>query len=83
MDCGYGALTEDRVAEANELLERATDLMTPDDAPYWLALLWTNVGLARLLAGEPEAYLQRRRRLPRLCIRGGLDVGAAVSYTHL
>ena len=55
MDCGYGALTEDRVAEANELLERATDLMTPNDAPYWLALLWTNVGLARLLAGEPEA----------------------------
>jgi len=55
MDCGYGALTEDRVAEANELRERAIASMTPGDTPYWLALLWTNVGLARLFAGKPDA----------------------------
>lgn len=51
----YVALTEGRVDEANELLERALEVPGVGDDPWRLAGILGNLGLSRLFAGEPRA----------------------------
>jgi predicted ATPase/DNA-binding SARP family transcriptional activator len=54
-NAAYVALTEGRVEEANELLERALEVPWTRDDPWRLAGVLGNLGLARLFAGEPRA----------------------------
>jgi len=57
-NCAYIALTEGRVQEARELLENGLNLPrsgTTLHLPALLSNLLSNLGLARLLAGDPHA----------------------------
>ena len=77
----YGALTEDRVAEATSLLETALRAATRIDDPLQMTVIHSDIGLARLFSGDPnrarDAFEQALRLCAQYAFRGVADESLA------
>jgi predicted ATPase/DNA-binding SARP family transcriptional activator len=71
-NAAYVALTEDRVAEALELLDVALRSIARVDSPFWNMTILGNVGLANLFMGHVDRASEAFDRQLRLCLKHGI-----------
>ena len=79
----YVALSEDRVAEATSLLDTALTALGRIDDPWETMITLSNVGLARLFAGNIDRARNAFERALRLCTQHVIDRIAGESLAGL
>jgi predicted ATPase/DNA-binding SARP family transcriptional activator len=73
----YQALIQGELREANGLLHDARRAMVRVDSPYLEAIMWGNIGLAKLFSRDPEPARAAFANQLQLCARHGLAGSSA------
>jgi predicted ATPase/DNA-binding SARP family transcriptional activator len=72
----YEALIRGDLREANGLLSDAQRAMARVDSPYLAAIMWGNIGLAKLFSGDPDQARAAFATQLQLCAQHALAVPA-------